>query len=87
MSLRFIGVDPESGQTGSPTVWVDDATGDLIAQSYIADEQTRTECIEKNAPGHKKVIPAGEAVIRIPANMIQILKEAIDAAERAAAVR
>lgn len=84
MSLRFIGVDPESGQTGSPTVWVDDRTGDLIAQSYIADEQTRAECIEKNAPGHDKTIPVGETVIRIPAHMIQILKEAIDAAERAA---
>ena len=84
MSLRFIGVDPESGQTGSPTVWVDDATGDLIAQSYIADEPTRAECIEKNAPGHDKTIPAGETIIRIPANVIPILKEAIDAAERAA---
>ncbi|MFE6223342.1 hypothetical protein [Streptomyces sp. NPDC057854] len=84
MPLQFIGVDPESGQTGSPTIWVDDRTGDLIAQSYIADEQTRAECIEKNAPGHEKVVPVGEAIIRIPANMIQILKEAIDAAERAA---
>ncbi|MEU2660193.1 hypothetical protein ABZ615_33355 [Streptomyces sp. NPDC007325] len=87
MPLQFIGVDPESGQTGSPTVWVDDRTGDLLAQSYVADEQTRAECIEKNAPGHDKTIPAGETVIRIPAHMIPILKEAIDAAERAAAVR
>jgi len=84
MSLRFIGVDPESGQTGSPTIWIDDRTGDLIAQSYIVDEQTRAECVEKNAPGHDKVIPAGEAAVRIPAHMIPILREAIDAAERAA---
>ncbi|RSS59590.1 hypothetical protein [Streptomyces sp. WAC01280] len=84
MSLQFIGVDPESGQTGSPTFWVDETSGDIIAQSYIADDATRAECIEKNAPGHDKTIPAGETVIRVPAHMIQILREACDAAERAA---
>ncbi|APE23099.1 MULTISPECIES: hypothetical protein [Streptomyces] len=87
MSLQFIGVDPESGQTGSPTAWVDEKTRDIVLQSYIADEATRAECIEKNAPGHDKTIPPGETVIRIPAHMIPILREACDAAERAAALR
>ncbi|MFC8176278.1 hypothetical protein ACFY5H_34100 [Streptomyces sp. NPDC013012] len=87
MSLRFIGVDPESGQTGSPTAWVDENAGDIVLQSCIADETTRTECVENNAPGHTKVIPAEETVIRVPAHMIPILREACDAAERAAAVR
>ncbi|MFE6457256.1 hypothetical protein ACFVP0_07345 [Streptomyces cinereoruber] len=87
MFLQFIGVDPESGQTGSPTAWVDEEVGDIVLQSYIADEATRTECVEKNAPGHDKTIPAGETVIRIPAHMVPILREACDAAERAAAVR
>ncbi|MFB6531204.1 MULTISPECIES: hypothetical protein [unclassified Streptomyces] len=87
MSLQFIGVDPESGQTGSPTAWVDAATRDIVLQSYTADEATRAECIEKNAPGHDKTIPPGETVIRIPAHMIPVIREACDAAERAAAVR
>ncbi|WP_197043727.1 hypothetical protein [Saccharothrix sp. NRRL B-16314] len=80
-------MDPESGQTGSPTAWVDEKTRDIVLQSYIADEATRAECIEKNAPGHDKTIPPGETVIRIPAHMIPILREACDAAERAAALR
>ncbi|MFD3947811.1 hypothetical protein [Streptomyces sp. NPDC058579] len=86
MSLRFIGVDPESGQTGSPTVWVDQESGEIIAQGHIADEATRAECIEKNAPGHEKKIPDHETVIRIPARMVPMLREACDAAERAAAL-
>ncbi|MFE2556685.1 hypothetical protein ACFXGT_11705 [Streptomyces sp. NPDC059352] len=85
MSLQFIGVDPESGQTGSPTVWVDEKNGDIVAQSYTADEATRAECIENNAPGHDKSIPAHETVIRIPAHMVPMLREACDAAERQAA--
>ncbi|MET9347704.1 hypothetical protein [Streptomyces termitum] len=78
MALQFIGVDPESGHTGSPTVWVDTETGDVIVQSYIADEATRAECIDRNAPGHDKIIPEGETVVRLPAHMRAILKEAID---------
>ncbi|MET9726176.1 hypothetical protein [Streptomyces zaomyceticus] len=87
MSLQFIGVDPESGQSGSPTAWVDETTQEIVLQGYTADEATRAECVEKNAPGHDKVIPDGESVIRLPAHMIPILREACDAAERAAAVR
>ncbi|MYV64427.1 hypothetical protein GT043_00275 [Streptomyces sp. SID2131] len=87
MSLQFIGVDPESGQTGSPTAWVDEEAGDIVIQSYTADEATRAECVEKNAPGHVKTIPAGETVVRVPVHMVPILREACDAAERAAAVR
>ncbi|MFE5710498.1 hypothetical protein ACFQ7J_06685 [Streptomyces sp. NPDC056501] len=85
MSLQFIGVDPESGQTGSPTVWVDEENADIVAQSYTADEVTRAECVEKNAPGHDKRIPDHETVIRIPAHMVPMLREACDAAERRAA--
>ncbi len=87
MHLQFIGVEPESGQTGSPTIWIHEETGDLTAQSHIADESTRAEYIEKNTPGHDEAIPAGETAIRIPAHMIPILKEAIDAVQRTAALR
>lgn len=78
MNLTFIGIDPESGQTGSPTVWVDPETHDIVMQSYTADEATRAECARNTALG----IPDHETVIRIPARMVPALREACDAAER-----
>lgn len=83
MALLFIGIDPETGQNGSPTAWVDPETADIVLQSYTADEATRRECTETTAPGHAKGIPEHETVIRFPAHLIPLLKEACDAAERA----
>ena len=83
MDLQFIGIDPETGKNGSPTAWVDQETADIVIQSYTADEATRAQCVERTAPGHAKGIPAHETVIRIPAHMVAILREACDAAERA----
>ncbi|GAA2446140.1 hypothetical protein [Streptomyces lavendulocolor] len=83
MPLEFIGIDPTTGQSESPTAWVDIETADIVLQSYTADEETRAQCIENTAPGHDKHIPDHETVIRIPAHMVPILREACDAAERA----
>jgi hypothetical protein len=30
MSLRFIGIDPNTGQAESPTVWVDESKAELV---------------------------------------------------------
>ncbi|MFI0236310.1 hypothetical protein [Streptomyces sp. NPDC016845] len=84
MALQFIGIDNGSGQTGSPTVWVDPRTADVVIQSYLADEETRAECVENTAPGHAKGIPSHEGVLRVPGHLIHLLREACDAAERAA---
>ncbi|MET7907653.1 hypothetical protein [Streptomyces avermitilis] len=84
MALRLIGIDPETGQSGSPTAWVDLANADIVLQSYIADDRTRTECVGNTAPGHDKGIPDHETVIRIPVHLVPLLREACDAAERAA---
>lgn len=83
MDLEFIGIDPDTGKNGSPTAWVDQETADIVMQSYTADETTRAQCADRTAPGHAKGIPDHETVIRIPASMIPILREACDAAERA----
>jgi hypothetical protein len=83
MALQFIGIDPETAQNGSPTVWLDADRRDIVMQSYTADEPTRQECIENTAPGHAKGIPAHETVIRIPFHLVPLLREACDAAERA----
>ncbi|MET9096980.1 hypothetical protein ABZX72_33380 [Streptomyces cyaneofuscatus] len=82
MDLELIGIDPETGQSGSPTVWVDPETRDIVMQSYTADEATRDACIRNTAPGHAWGIPDHETVIRIPARMVSALREACDAAER-----
>ncbi len=84
MTLEFIGVDPETGQSGSPTVWLDLETADIVLQTYIADEATRDECVRNGAPGHAPGIPAHETVVRIPAHLVELLRRACDAAERAA---
>lgn len=83
MDLQFIGIDPETGKNGSPTAWVDRETADIVIQSYTADEATRAQCADRTAPGHTKGIPDHETVIRVPAHLVPILREACDAAERA----
>lgn len=73
MDLRFLGVDPESPVDESPTIWLDDTTGDLIIQSHEADEETQQRCAERPAPGHTPGVPAGERIIRLPARMLQFI--------------
>ncbi|MFG2224572.1 hypothetical protein [Streptomyces sp. NPDC048644] len=75
MALRFVGKDPESGDHGSPAVWVDEDTKDLLFQGWKADERTTSESsLDVAVPGH-------EAVIRVPKRMIPLLREALDVAE------
>jgi hypothetical protein len=76
MSLRFIGKDPNSPDGDSPTVWVDDETKDLVVQGWKIDRETEEQCL---ADGN---IPENEAVVRIPARLARVLREALDVAER-----
>ncbi|WP_406731336.1 hypothetical protein [Streptomyces sp. NBC_01794] len=82
MQLRFIGIDPNTGGTGSPTVWVDEETLDLVFQGWKADEKTEAECEATVVPGHAPGIPEHETVIRIPARMVSMIRKACDVAER-----
>ncbi|WUG43259.1 hypothetical protein OG550_01230 [Kitasatospora sp. NBC_00458] len=84
MALDFVGIDPTTGGGGSPTVWVEDELEEIIVQSLTAnaalcEKIAGTEWV----PGHAIGIPAHESVIRIPARMLPILKEAIERVERA----
>ncbi|MEU5084046.1 MULTISPECIES: hypothetical protein [Streptomyces] len=88
MDLRFIGMDPNTGGEGSPTVWVEEGTADLVLQGVKAEEMLEalisgTEWVA----GHAVGIPAHETVIRISARMVPILREACDVAERRAELR
>jgi hypothetical protein len=74
VSLKFLGIDPDSPDDGSPTIWLDEATGDLVIQSWKADDATLRECQEVGSvPGHTTDVPAHETVIRLPANMLQFI--------------
>ncbi len=80
--FSFIGIDPNTESNGSPTVWVDQETSDLVIQGWRADRQTEAECAGFEVPGHAAGIPAHETVVRIPARTVPILREACDVAER-----
>lgn len=83
MSLRFIGIDPTTGSGESPTVWVDEVSGDLVFQGWLPSAELEAECAATEVPGHAKGIPEGEGVVRIPSRMVDMVREACDAAERA----
>lgn len=81
MALRFIGIDPNTSTGQSPTVWIDEQSGELVLQGWKPSPDLEAECAATTAPGHAVGIPDGEAVIRIPARMVPILREACDAVE------
>lgn len=84
MALRFIGIDPNTGGGGSPTVWVNEAKHELVIQGWKADTVLEVEISETDwVPGHTLGIPDHETVIRIPIRMVPTLREACDVAERA----
>ncbi|MFF2852909.1 hypothetical protein ACFVT5_42485 [Streptomyces sp. NPDC058001] len=81
MSLLFIGIDPNTGDHESPTVWVDQGKKEILFQGWKPDAETEAECAAFEVPGHAKGIPDHEAVIRIPARMVPMIREACDAVE------
>ncbi|MFJ3880835.1 hypothetical protein ACIPW5_25720 [Streptomyces sp. NPDC090077] len=83
MALRFIGIDPDTGKEGSPTVWVDEESREVVVQGWLPDPATVREIEEKAwAPDHSPGVPKGEGVVRIPASMAAILREALDVIDR-----
>ena len=50
LGLRFVGIDPNAGGNGSPTVWVDPGTSDLVIQGWRFDQQTEAECRQFKIP-------------------------------------
>lgn len=82
MSLLFIGIDPNTGDRESPTVWVDQEKQEIVFQGWKPGPELVAACAEFEVPGHAAGIPEHEAVIRIPARMAQMIREACDAVER-----
>lgn len=76
MALTFIGIDPDTKEDSCPAAWVDHEARDFVFQGYKADEATRAET-RKESP-----LPDHEAVIRIPARLLPIIRAACDDLER-----
>lgn len=83
MVLRFVGIDPDTGTGESPTVWIDQEKKELVLQGWKPGQELEAECAAFEVPGHAVGIPENEAVIRIPARMVHMIREACDAVERA----
>ncbi|MFJ2958456.1 hypothetical protein OG896_21955 [Streptomyces sp. NBC_00669] len=79
MSLEFFGIDPDTGAKSSPTVWVDQQKREFVFQGWKPDEDTLAEAAAFEVPGHAVGIPDHEAVVRVPARMVQMIREACDA--------
>lgn len=86
MPLVFVGIDPESEQGDSPTVWADTDKRELLLQGWTATAAEVERCYTEagTAPGHQAGVPDHETMIRIPARMIPIIREALDALEGSA---
>ncbi|WP_323375645.1 DUF6879 family protein [Streptomyces alkaliterrae] len=67
MKLRFLGIIPNTPVDDSPTIWMDEDTGDLLIQSYRATEDEVKACQEIGSiPGHSTNVPDHETIIRLP---------------------
>jgi hypothetical protein len=60
MSLRFIGIDPNTGDKESPTVWGDEERKELVFQGWLPSPALAAECAATEVPGHAKGIPTGK---------------------------
>ncbi|MFF1685338.1 MULTISPECIES: hypothetical protein [unclassified Streptomyces] len=83
MSLLFIGIDPNTGDGESPTVWVDQDRGEIVVQGWKPSPELEAQCAAFEVPGHAVGIPDHEQVVRVPARMAKMLREACDAVEGA----
>ncbi|MFE7313647.1 MULTISPECIES: hypothetical protein [unclassified Streptomyces] len=79
MQLRFLGIIPNTPVDDSPTIWMDDDTGDLLIQSYKATEEEVKACQEIGSiPGHSTNVPDHETIIRLPAVMLKHIPQPED---------
>ncbi|MFJ8230630.1 hypothetical protein ACIQ9E_11840 [Streptomyces sp. NPDC094448] len=74
MKLRFLGIIPNTPTDDSPTIWVDEETGDLLIQSYKATDSEVEACQSVGSvPGHSTHVPDHEAIVRLPQVMLKYI--------------
>ena len=83
MTFKFLAQIPDTPGGQSPTVWLDEETGDIIAQGYKVTEEDYVQAdAAGSTPGHRHdaaSIPNHEAMVRLPASMLPALKAALSA--------
>ncbi|GAA0389194.1 hypothetical protein [Streptomyces luteireticuli] len=63
MTLKFLGIIPNTPANESPTMWLHMETGDVLCQSYKATEEEIKECQEIGSiPGHSNEVPDHETI-------------------------
>lgn len=74
--LRFIGIDPDTNGAQCPAVWADTDADEIVVQGWRAGDAllAKTQADSPLAPN--------EGVVRVPARMIPLLREACDAFDR-----
>ncbi|MGW8377555.1 hypothetical protein [Streptomyces sp. ODS28] len=77
MSVEFIGIDPDTDRDHCPTVWTDREAGELLVQGWKPTDPVRAAC-EAASPA-KGPVPESEAIVRIPARMVPLIRKACDA--------
>lgn len=79
MTLKFLGIIPNTPTDESPTMWLHEETGDLLIQSYKATEEEVRACQEVGSiPGHSTDVPEHETIIRLPAVMLKYIPRSAD---------
>jgi hypothetical protein len=66
VQLTFVGKDPESNPTGSPTVYRTDQQSWVVQGWVVSDPETLAQM----------EIPTGETCVEIPDRMIQFFEQA-----------
>ncbi|BAJ29803.1 MULTISPECIES: hypothetical protein [Kitasatospora] len=66
MALRKLGTDPDSKNSGSPTVYLDEETGNYLLQGWKVLDAERLAQMD---------IPDHETVIEFPQRMVQFFPE------------
>ena len=82
MALTFVGIDPETGDADSPTIWFDDEAREFVFQGWKPGDELRRRITETPAPNHAPGIPDHELAIRMPERMVALLRKACDVAEQ-----
>lgn len=74
MTVKFLGIIPNTPTDESPTIWLHEETGDLLIQSYKATEDEVKQCQEVGSiPGHSTDVPNHETIVRLPAVMLKYI--------------
>jgi len=71
MTLRFVGIDPDTGGDHCPAVFIDEETGDFLLQGWTVTDPDTLSAIAGYSP-----IADNESVVRLPARMRAIILEA-----------